>query len=171
MNRENTVSISPTNTTTIGDESRPAESVDRRNAPAPLKWTRNDTNFWLDAGLLVAFLSVLGITAIAQYVFPVARETVGWSLWGMDFDGWRTAQSVSIGVFALLVLIHLILHWAWVVGIIGARLSRHLGRRIRIVEPMTTLYGVAFLTFCLFALGAAVMMAEIFVVEAAVAVH
>ncbi len=133
--------------------------------PSPMKWSRNDTNFWLDATLLILFLSILVLTAITQYVFPAASDAANCSLFGWDLDEWRLAQSVSIAAFALLVVIHLVLHWTWVMGVIAGRFSRHLGRRIRVVEPMTTLYGVAFLTFCLALIGAAVVIAELQLVE------
>lgn len=135
------------------------------NQPSPMKWSRNDTNFWLDAALLIGFLWILILTAITQYVFPAAGDAASCSLFGWDFDKWRLAQSISIAAFALLVVIHLVLHWTWVMGVIAGRFSRHLGRRIRVVEPMTTLYGVAFLTFCLGLIGAAVVIAELQLVE------
>ena len=133
--------------------------------PAPLKWTRNDTNFWLDAALLITFICILVLTSITQYVFPEARAAADCALFGWSFDDWRLAQSVSIVVFATLVVLHLVLHWAWVMGVIAGRVSRHLGRRVRVVEPMTTLYGVAFLTLCLGLIAAAVVVAELQIVE------
>lgn len=136
--------------------------------PKPLAWTRNDTNFWLDLVLLINFLVVLSLTGIVQFVFSVTRVADGCSLWGYEHDAWQWAQAVSIGVFAVLVIVHLILHWAWVCGVIAVRFSRHLGRRIRIVEPMLTLYGVAFLAACLFLILAVMGLAEFQIVETVV---
>jgi len=144
---------------------RTAVAEPNRGLQPPNRWSRNDTNFWLDTALLIAFLFVLCTTAIAQLVFPSSADAAGWSLWGIDYSGWRMVQSVGIGAFAVLVVIHLILHWTWVCGIITSRLSRRLGRRVRVVEPMTTLYGVTFLAFCLFVIGAVFLVAEFRIVD------
>lgn len=149
----------------VTKEPQPKAATDAAYQPRPLPWTRNDTNFWLDTALLIVFLAVLAITGILQFVFPGPMKAADWSLWGYDYSAWQTVQSLSIGVFAVLVIVHLILHWAWVCGVISVRFSRHLGRRVRILEPMLTLYGVAFLALCLFSILAVVGLAEFQIVE------
>jgi len=152
----------------IEEDSKSNAAAQPAYKPRPLAWTRNDTNFWLDLALLIVFMVVLAITGIIQFVFPTPADAGSWSLWGYDYRAWQLAQSISIAFFAVLVIVHLILHWAWVCGVISVRFSRHLGRRVRIVEPMLTLYGVAFLAFCLFAILAVVGLAEFQVVEPSV---
>ncbi len=146
------------------DDSKSNPAAQPLYKPRPLPWTRNDTNFWLDLALLIVFMAVLAITGIIQFVFPAPADASNWSLWGYDYRSWQLAQSFSIAFFAVLVIVHLILHWAWVCGVISVRFSRHLGRRVRIVEPMLTLYGVALLAFCLFVILTVVGLAEFQVV-------
>lgn len=133
------------------------------HSPAPTKAgpSRAAINFFLDAGLLIAFAALLGVTAVLHFVFPAASRATGWRLWGLDYTAWTRIQAGSIALLTLGVLLHLILHWTWVCGFVASRLSRMLGRPIKVGESARTLYGVCLLVLILTLLLAGVGAATI----------
>lgn len=114
--------------------------------------------------MLVAFMVVLTLAAIVQFVFSAGGSAAGWSLWSHDRSDWQTALSVSIAVFGLLVLLHLILHWSWVCTFVTSRLSKATGRRTVLTESARTLWGVTLLIAILTVMGAALATAEFCVI-------
>ena len=50
-----------------------------------------------------------------------------------------------LAVLALGILVHVMLHWSWVCGVVGSRLSKWRGRTVRIDEANQTIYGVGLL--------------------------
>jgi len=108
--------------------------------PARRKVSMAFINFWLDATLLVTISFVGWISAMLQIVFPVPTAAIGWELWGLSYNQWHDAQFFSLCLFALLVLVHVMLHWNWVCSIIATQVLRVKGRPD---EGMQTIYGVA----------------------------
>ncbi len=119
-------------------------------------------NFWLDAGLFVTIIFVMWVSIILQFVFPAqAAATPGWKLWGMTFDEWRNAQFVSLCLFALLAVEHVVLHWNWVCSILATRI---LGLK-KPDEASQAVYGVG--TFIvILVLTMATLLAATFSVQA-----
>jgi hypothetical protein len=97
-------------------------------------------NFWLDATLLVTVSFVGWICAMLQIVFPAPTAAAGWKLWGLSYNQWHDAQFFSLCLFALLVLVHVMLHWNWICSVIAAQVLRI---KSRPDEGMQTIYGVA----------------------------
>lgn len=64
---------------------------------------------------------VLGSAGILQFVFPAPEESVGWQLLELRYATWLRLHFASVAMMGLAVLLHLILHWNWVVGFITAR--------------------------------------------------
>ncbi len=122
--------------------------------------SRSTLNFLVDMTLATLFGAVLAATSIAEFVFPPGLDSQGWSLWGLEIDGWRSVQVAAIGLFSLGVLLHLILHWNWICGFLTARLSRRWGMRVKINDSEKTVYGVATLILFLSILGMVVTAAE-----------
>ncbi len=123
--------------------------------------SRSAINFLLDLALLLAFVLVLLTAAVLQTVFPTASLAGGWTLWGRSYDAWTLIHFVSVMAMTLLIGLHLILHWAWVVGFITSRLSSRLGRRITTNESTRTLFGVCTLILVLTLLGTALATASL----------
>lgn len=123
--------------------------------------SRSAVNFIVDVALLAALMGVLWTTAVVQFVFPAASRSAGWTLWRLDAEAWQAIQTGAVAAFALIVLLHLILHWNWVCLFIASRLSRLVGRRIVVAKAVRTLYGVGTLIFVLTLLGAMLMVAEL----------
>lgn len=120
-----------------------AEGVAPQNAPRSgraAQPTRTLLNFWLDAGLLLAMVCVLWISALLQVVFPPPTTAGGWRLWGLSYNQWRDCQFGALCLAALLALEHLVLHWNWVCGVVATKLLRLTQRPD---EASQALYGVA----------------------------
>lgn len=99
-------------------------------------------NFLLDTTLLVAFLVLVWCSVVVRFVFPPGPDAQGWILWGMTYDYWAGLQFGLIATLALGLLIHVMLHWNWVCGIVASRLG---GTKGKVHDATQTLYGVGLL--------------------------
>lgn len=127
-----------------------------------MKLTRAGFNFLVDSLLLLLFLSQLWLTALLHAIFPRAADPQRAVLWGWTRDGWSRALAVVTALLALTVLLHVILHWTWVVNFIVTR--AHKLRGVKGPMPpdgVRTLYGVSFLVAILVVLGALLAAAEL----------
>jgi hypothetical protein len=104
--------------------------------------SRTLINFLLDATLLTAFLLLIWVSAVVRFVFPPGTSAAGWTLWGFGYDGWNGLQFALVAVLALGILLHVMLHWTWVCGVIASRVT---GRKGRLDDGVQTLYGVGLL--------------------------
>jgi hypothetical protein len=130
-------------------------------------WTRTLTNFVLDVALLLVFVVLLGVTAVIRFVFPPVMVSTGWTLWGWSLDKWLGLQFALIVALALAVLVHVMLHWNWVCGVIANSYSSYSKKKrgpVRADEASRTLWGVALLILIVNALG-------ILLAAAALSVH
>jgi hypothetical protein len=125
--------------------------------------SRTSLNFILDSGLLVVFTGLVWSSAVVRFVFPPAYESKGWQLWGLGFDAWMILQFAMLSLLALGVLIHVMLHWSWVCGVITSRLSR--GKKGKLDDGVQTLYGVGLLIVILNILGLAIAAAAVAIQE------
>ena len=118
--------------------------------------SRNQTiiNFWLDALLLIGFLVLIWVTVVIRFVFPSAGSSAGYVLWGMKLSEWLDFQFGVLACFAFGILLHLMLHWGWVCGILGSRFlrSRDGGKR-KLDDGQRTILGVGLLIVILNVLG------------------
>lgn len=128
---------------------------------APRGISRTDVNFVLDTLLLVVFSGLVFVAAVLRFVFPAGTQAAGWTLWGGNYDDWSDAQFALLGTFSLGILVHLMLHWSWVCGVVSARLTRRLGRTVRIDESSQTVYGVGLLIGLLNLIGLAIAAAAL----------
>lgn len=116
--------------------------------------SRTAVNFLLDFSLLVAFLGLIWNTAVLRFVFPPATSATGWALWGFNYDDWSGFQFVLVCVLLLGVLLHVMLHWSWICGVIAARVPRPKGQKSpRPDEGAQTLYGVGLIIVIVNAIG------------------
>lgn len=131
-----------------------------RNLPAKKGISRTALNFWVDFGILVLLCNTMWIAGVVFFVFPAPSESAGWNVFGYDFDQWSFALLLSFSAFCLGVLVHLILHWTWILGVITSRLSRWKGERVTLNESAKTLYGVGSMIVVLTILAILIMAAE-----------
>lgn len=108
--------------------------------------SRTLVNFWLDTFLLLVF-SLHSISAvIVQFVFPPGVAAKGWTLWSMNFGQWCTVQFFFLSVLAFGIVVHVMLHWSWVCGVIARKL---LHQRELPDDGIRTVYGVGLLILLL----------------------
>lgn len=118
-------------------------------------------NFWLDFVALVAVGVVGWVSAMLQVVFPKPTEAAGWRLWGFDFNQWRDVQFGAICVCAIIILLHIMLHWNWVCSIVATKVLR---LKTRPDEGAQTIYGVLTLVVFLHVIGIGII-AALFMVQ------
>jgi hypothetical protein len=116
--------------------------------------SRTTVNFLLDSLLLVAFSILVWSAVIVRFVFPPTYDSRGWTLWDLSLDDWLSVQFAMVAVLALGVLIHVMLHWSWVCGVVASRVSRN--KKGKLDNGTQTLYGVGLLIVILNVLGLAI---------------
>ena len=124
--------------------------------------SRTMLNFWLDAVLLCAAVAMAWVSVMLMVALPVPTRTEGWKLFGMDFNQWRQVQFGLLVVAALLALEHLVLHWKWVCGVIVTKILK---LKTKPDEAIQAVYGVGFFIGSLLVMGAAIVVAMLFVVK------
>ncbi len=109
--------------------------------------SKTDVNFWLDAFLLCVFLMLCWSSVIVRYVFPPATKSAGWTLWGLGYLAWTDIQFVILCVLASSILLHVMLHWTWVCGMVESwrRKRRGTGKTTKQSTGARTLWGVGLL--------------------------
>lgn len=123
-------------------------------------WTRTDFNFLLDSVLLIVFLVLVWVSTIVRFVFPSTSDAVGWTLWGGSLDAWIGVQFGLVAVMAFAVLLHVMLHWTWVCGVILQRLpAKKDGSKRAFDDGTRTIVGVGFMIICLNIMGLAMAAA------------
>ncbi|MCA9163924.1 MAG: hypothetical protein R3C99_04685 [Pirellulaceae bacterium] len=104
--------------------------------------TRTTVNFWLDTLLLIVFLGLMWCSVVVRFVFPPVESVKGWTLWGRTYDWWISLQFGLISALTFGILIHVMLHWNWVCGVITSWLGRRRGGKVQWDDGYKTLYGV-----------------------------
>ncbi len=127
------------------------QSVAAQPGMATGRISRTLVNFWLDALLATVFVKLCITAVIVQFVFPPGIAARGVSLWGMSYGQWCSIQFSLLAVLALGVLVHVMLHWTWVCGVLTKRI---LGQHRIPDNGIRTIYGVG-LFICLLLIGAA----------------
>lgn len=110
-------------------------------------------NFWLDAILLILFLLLVWVSCVLQFVFPPGPNAAGWTLWNFDYVEWSRFHFALVCGMVLTILLHVMLHWSWVCGVIAMRIAARAGGKRKIDEAAQTLYGVGLLIVLLNVLG------------------
>ena len=123
------------------------------------KLSKTDVNFWLDLLLMLVFVALCGCATIVEFVFPPGPQADGWLLWGRTYSQWSRIEYGVLCFFAAGVLLHVMLHWSWVCGVVESRLKRKGGKASAHDEPTRTLWGVGLLILILNVVGVVVAAA------------
>jgi len=117
-------------------------------------------NFWLDTLLMVLFLSLAAVSAITQFVFPPPANANGWLLWGATYGHWLSIQFGILCALGLGILLHVMMHWSWVCGVISTKFSRS---KQRMDDGIQTIVGVGLLIVLLHIVGGFVFAAWVMI--------
>ena len=124
--------------------------------------SRTTVNFFLDLTLLVLLLLLLWCSLVVRFVFPPGASAAEWTVMGWSHGTWMTFQFAALCLLTFAILIHVMLHWNWVCGVIASYLGKSRGgKKIRISEGIRTLYGVGFLIVLLHLLGLGIAIAAL----------
>ena len=121
--------------------------------------TRTLINFILDTALLLTFCALIFSSVIMRFVFPPGPDSKGWHLWNLGYDQWAGVQFAAVAVLALGILVHVMLHWSWVCGVVATRLGRD--KKAKLDEGTQTIYGVGLLILIFNVLGVAIAIAAL----------
>jgi hypothetical protein len=124
-------------------------------------FTRTDVNFCLDAILLLLFVALCTSSVILEFVFPPGPQAEGWLLWNKSYSEWSRIRFAILTVMAAAVLLHLMLHWSWICGVVASRLGRKKDAASVRDDPSRTLWGVGLLIVILNLAGAIVAAASL----------
>lgn len=113
-------------------------------------------NFLLDALLLSFTVALLFVSAVVRLVFPAPTQAEGWTLLGRGYNAWANFQFGLVCVIGGAILLHVMLHWSWVCGVVTSKLMRRKGPSAKLDDGARTLYGVGLLIAVLMLLGALV---------------
>jgi hypothetical protein len=130
------------------------------NAFSKSSWfSKTTVNFWLDTLLLVLLLALMWCGMVVRFAFPPLTSAQGWTLWGRDLTWWMDLQFGLISALALGVLVHVMLHWNWVCGVLASWLGKRRGGKVTWDDGVKTLYGVGLLIAICNILGLAIAAA------------
>lgn len=124
------------------------------------RMSRTMVNFLLDATLLLVVTAVVAVGLVVQFVFPPGTSANGWTLWGWSYNAWSRLQFGLVSLLTLGVLVHVMLHWSWVCGVVVSKLLRQ-KRQPQLDDGNRTLYGVATLIVLLGVIGVIVAAANL----------
>lgn len=125
--------------------------------------SRSWINFWLDVLLLLLFCTLMAVATIVRFVFPPAAESHSWRLWGGTYDEWGNLQFGLVAALALSILVHVMLHWNWVCGLVAAKVSAN--RKGKVDDGLQTIYGVGLLILLLTLIGGVLAAAQLTIVQ------
>jgi hypothetical protein len=125
--------------------------------------TKNDINLWLDALLLAIFSALCWAGTVVRFVFPPGPEAAGYTIWGWDYQQWSNLQFALLAALAAAVLLHVMLHWSWVYGIVVSKMRKRRGAAASAVKQVgsRTLWGVGLLILVFHAIAVGVAAAAL----------
>ncbi len=144
-----------------GQEARDADAPPPAGRKASRKITRTDVNFWLDTSLLVVFLALIFVTVVVRFLFPPVEDARQWSLWSLTMTEWLDVQFAILCFFTLGVVLHLMLHWTWICGVITQRVLWRQRKGYTWDDGMRTIFGVGLMIVILNVLGGLIAFAAL----------
>ena len=152
-------SLKTTSLSAGSDLGRGAVRASAANGKPKQRISKTIVNFVLDTLLLVLVVTLLLIAAVLRFVFPAPTLSAGWKLWGYGYDAWSNFEFALVALFGLAILLHVMLHWAWVCGVLASKVFRRAGSKQSLDEGQQTLLGVGLLIVVVNILGALVGLA------------
>ena len=132
-------------------------------------------NFCLDAFLFVEFITLMWVSLVLRMLFPQGIQAGGWRVLGFSYQAWFNLQFILICVLAAAILLHIMLHWSWVCGVVSKSIrnkKQATDRRTnngkssnKLDDGIRTLYGVGLLVAVVNIFGLAYVVALFHVSE------
>lgn len=144
-----------------GNERAAGRSKKSSAESSPRKISRTDVNFWLDLSLLIVFLVLVFVTVVVRFIFPSVEDADKWSLWSWTMTQWIDAQFVVLCLLSLGILLHLMLHWTWICGVLTQRILPRKGKKQNWDDGMRTIFGVGLMIVILNILGGLIAIAAL----------
>ena len=121
-------------------------------------WQRHSTiiNFWLDLLLLILFLIQAWILGVLKVIFPRGGGSE-WKVWGATSVHWADLYFNIFCAFSVAVILHVMLHWNWICGVIITRILR---RKVTRDDGSRTLIGVAVMVAIFHIIAAGLLVAR-----------
>jgi hypothetical protein len=116
-------------------------------------------NFWLDTLLLILFSALMMVSVVVRFLFPPSIYAQGWKLWGGSLVDWMNLQFGLVAALALGILLHVMLHWSWICGLIAVGWKRD--KKAKLDDGLQTIYGVGFLIVLLSVMGVVLAWAKL----------
>jgi hypothetical protein len=120
-------------------------------------------NLGLDFILLVIFSALMIVSVIVRFIFPPGLYSQHWRLWGWTHHDWVTLQFGLVATLALGILIHVMLHWSWVCGMLVTRWKQD--KKAKLDEGLQTIYGVGFMIVLFGIMGIILAAAKLTIVR------
>ncbi len=126
-------------------------------------FNKTNINFWVDVFLLAVFLLLCWSSVVTRYVFPIPTKSEGWLLWGLDYLAWTDIQFATLCLMLATVVLHVMLHWTWVCGVIESWNRKRRGDASigKADTGNRTLWGVGILIVLLNVLGLGIAVAAL----------
>ena len=114
-------------------------------------------NFYLDLFLLLNYVTLMWVSAVLQFIFPVGQDAEGWTLWGNDVVAWENFQFVTLSVLTLGITLHVMFHWSWICGVINRQIFR---RTVIKTDGTDTLIGVGMIAVIVHVIAIGMLVAK-----------
>lgn len=99
---------------------------------------KHEVNFWIDT---LAFFLFLGLISTGLLIYLIIPPASGLSIWGLDRHDWGDIHFWISLSFLLLMIMHFILHWAWIkTKIKGNSKDAHISKTRTIIAIVLILF-------------------------------
>ncbi len=105
---------------------------------------KTKSNFWLDMGILLAFVLIMFTGIVLWLVLPEGRGSSLALFWGLTKSIWLDIHVWSGVVMFLGAGAHILIHWRWIICV-GKRYFQKLAKQARINFTLNTIIFIGFL--------------------------
>ncbi|MEN6448920.1 MAG: DUF4405 domain-containing protein [Thermoguttaceae bacterium] len=109
--------------------------------------SKTTVNAIIDAIAFAAFTLLTATGVLLKFILPPGSGHFS-KLWGMDRHGWGHVHAVIALVLLVVLALHLLLHWRWIVAVVRGRPREGSGMRVGLaVVAVLALAGLAVAPF------------------------
>ena len=85
-------------------------------------------NIVIDIIAFAAFICMISTGVIMRYLLPPGSHDQ--NIWGLNRHGWGDIHFWLSAIFFGILILHLILHWNWIISVIKGRVKESVGKRL-----------------------------------------